>query len=236
MRRGPAPDGRTRTWTAVNERGKTILNARGVTTGPFGRTPTPTRTRPPDLRDGARGAEPQVERRTTDAWRSDPCRAGRSARCGRCSTRPQRRRRSPPRPPATRAASGGPGSSSLPQGEADTANRLDQPPLPARLELAPQVTDEDVQGVRRQRGVVAPDALVDQPARQAPGAGGEGRTRAARTPSSSARSRARHARRPGSAGRARDRRRTARSLPAPVRRSSARTRATSSSLANGFTR
>ena len=67
------------------------------------------------------------------------------------------------------------------------------------------MADEDVQRVRRERRVVAPDPLVDQARARAPGADGGGRTRAARTRSGSTRSPARPAARHASAGRARDR-------------------------------
>src|SRR5213075_3181009 len=66
-------------------------------------------------------------------------------------TRPRRR----PQAPAVSE------NSSLAQGVADAANRLDQPRLAARLRLAPQVPDVDVERVRAVAEVVAPDALED---------------------------------------------------------------------------
>ena len=49
----------------------------------------------------------------------------------------------------------------LAQGVADAANRLDQPRLVALLGLAPEVADVDVERVRAEAEVVAPDALED---------------------------------------------------------------------------
>ena len=53
------------------------------------------------------------------------------------------------------------GSSWLAQRVADAAHGLDQPRLAARLGLAPQVADVDVERVRRVPEVVAPDPLED---------------------------------------------------------------------------
>src|SRR6185312_4798707 len=63
-------------------------------------------------------------------------------------------------------ARSGCGSSFLAQRVPDTAHGVDQPGLAAALGLAPQVADVDVEGVRREAEVVAPDALEDQRPRQ----------------------------------------------------------------------
>src|SRR5207248_10278757 len=68
-------------------------------------------------------------------------------------------RRAPPRP--RRRVPAGRESSRLAEGVADAAYRLDQPRLAARLRLAPQVADVDVERVRREAEVVTPDTLED---------------------------------------------------------------------------
>src|SRR6266571_214847 len=76
----------------------------------------------------------------------------------------RRRRRARPRlrPPTP----DGRGSSFVAQGVPDAANGLDEPRLVGRFGLAPQVADVDVERVRGEAEVVAPDPLEDHRARQ----------------------------------------------------------------------
>src|SRR6476660_1854853 len=69
--------------------------------------------------------------------------------------RSRARLRPPRREPAVR------GSSLLAQRVTDAANRVDEPRFAAGFGLAPQVADVDVERVRREAEVVAPDALED---------------------------------------------------------------------------
>src|SRR5262249_30770649 len=57
-------------------------------------------------------------------------------------------------------------TSAPPERVPDAAHRLDQPRLAVRLGLAAEVADVDVERVRRQAEVVAPDALEDERASQ----------------------------------------------------------------------
>ena len=125
----------------------------------------------------------------------------------------------------------------LAQHVADAAHRLDQARLAAGLGLAPQVADVDLERVGRGAEVVAPDPLEDQLAGQHLARVAQEAARAGRTRCGSARSRAAAAdlvgdrveRQVGEAQRLG-------CAPAAVRRSSARSRASSSSSANGLTR
>ena len=117
------------------------------------------------------------------------CRPGRSARAGRCS-----RRRSEAPTIATATASDAEHRQAQP--EAHRSLRVKptprtvwiKPALPARLELAPQVTDEHIQRVRRRARRRSPRPARRSSRGRAPGADGAGRTRAARTRSRSSRS------------------------------------------------
>ena len=118
-------------------------------------------------------------RRGRDAALRRDCRAGGdSSICSRSSERMPAytidRRRDhrdrdgrPRRRPAIRGAA----SLRLAQHVADAAHRVDQRARAGVLELAPQVADVDAQRVRGRAEVVAPDAVVDQAVRAAPGAG-----------------------------------------------------------------
>src|SRR5690349_21661424 len=75
-------------------------------------------------------------------------------------------RRSRARPRMRRRAPALHGSSLLPQRVADAANGVDQPRLAAGLGLASQVADVDVERVRGETEVVAPDPFEDDRTRQ----------------------------------------------------------------------
>src|SRR6201999_2838691 len=104
--------------------------------------------------------------RRAGAPSSAPCRSARAA----CRARSRRRApsRAPPRPPPRRRrrASGGGGTSSLAQHVADAADRVHEPRLSSRLELAPQVPDVDLERVGAGAEVIAPDVLEDLAARE----------------------------------------------------------------------
>ncbi len=152
--------------------------------------------------------------------------------------RPTREERPPP-PRPRRQVPGVCGGSRCSQHVADAAHRVDEPRLAAGLGLAAQVSDVHLEGVRRRVRSRSPKPGRRSATASAPGASCAGRARAGGTRCGSARSRARRVAPRARPGRARGRRSAApdrRSPGAPVRRSNARRRASSSSSAKGLTR